>query len=61
MTSARLMRHSNAERRSRQIKLPETTPTEGPNERSGKYDMDLKSDRQRNIQTQTGLLFHASG
>ena len=24
--------------------------TEGPNERSGKYDMDLRSDKQRNIQ-----------
>jgi RNA-directed DNA polymerase len=26
--------------------------TEGPNERSGKYDMDLKSDKQRNIQAE---------
>ena len=24
--------------------------TEGPNERSGKYDMDLKSDKQQHIQ-----------
>ena len=24
--------------------------TEGPNERSGKYDMDLRSDKQQNIQ-----------
>jgi RNA-directed DNA polymerase len=26
--------------------------TEGPNERSGKYDMDLKSDKQQNIQAE---------
>ena len=26
--------------------------TEGPNERSGKYDMDLKSDKQQHIQTE---------
>src|SRR5439155_11914899 len=37
------------------------TVTEGPNERSGKYDMDLKSDTRQHIQLELDFSFTRSG